>query len=128
MVWVCGKMDEYRMARRVLKAEVSGGRVRGRPRLGWMDGWCEGGLRRQRSDGGGCAGKTGKRGEPWYICNGMNFTRPFLLGPVFFRTALPYSGGYHMERGGMPLHDVVGINPKKVATTENRGSGAKYMG
>ena len=31
-------MDEYRMARRALKAEVSGGRVRGRPRLGWMDG------------------------------------------------------------------------------------------
>ena len=32
------KMDEYRMARRVLVAEISGGRVRGRPRLGWMDG------------------------------------------------------------------------------------------
>ena len=31
------KMDEYRMARRVLMAEVSGGRVRGRPRLGWRD-------------------------------------------------------------------------------------------
>ena len=26
------------MARRVLMAEVSGGRVRGRPMLGWMDG------------------------------------------------------------------------------------------
>ena len=26
------------MARKVLMAEVSGGRVRGRPRLGWMDG------------------------------------------------------------------------------------------
>ena len=26
------------MARRVLMAEVGGGRVRGRPRLGWMDG------------------------------------------------------------------------------------------
>ena len=26
------------MARRVLMAEVSGGRVRGSPRLGWMDG------------------------------------------------------------------------------------------
>ena len=26
------------MARRVLMAEVSGGRVRGIPRLGWMDG------------------------------------------------------------------------------------------
>ena len=32
------KMDDYRMARRVLMAEVSGGRVRGRPRLSWMDG------------------------------------------------------------------------------------------
>ena len=32
------RMDEYRMARRVLMAEVSGGRVRGRPRLGCMDG------------------------------------------------------------------------------------------
>ena len=32
------RMDEYRMARKVLMAEVSGVRVRGRPRLGWMDG------------------------------------------------------------------------------------------
>ena len=38
MVWACGKMDDYRMARRVLMAEASGGRVRGRPRLSWMDG------------------------------------------------------------------------------------------
>ena len=33
-----------------------------------------------------------------------------------------------MERGGMPLHDAVGINCKKGATTENQGSGVKYMG
>ena len=32
------RMDDCRMARRVLMAEVSGGRVRGRSRLGWMDG------------------------------------------------------------------------------------------
>ena len=32
------RTDEYRLARRVLMAAVSGGRVRGRPRLGWMDG------------------------------------------------------------------------------------------
>ena len=32
------RMDEYRMARRVLMAKVSGGWVRGRLRLGWMDG------------------------------------------------------------------------------------------
>ena len=29
----------------------------------------------------------------------MSFTPPFLLGPVFFNTALPCSGGYHLERG-----------------------------
>ena len=32
------RMNDYRMARKVLIAKVSGGRVRGRPRLGWMDG------------------------------------------------------------------------------------------
>ena len=32
------RMDEFLTARRVLMAEVSGGRVRGRPRFGWMDG------------------------------------------------------------------------------------------
>ena len=32
-----GRMDDYRMVKRVLVAEVIGGRVRGRPRLGWMD-------------------------------------------------------------------------------------------
>ena len=57
----------------------------------------------------------------------MSSTLPFLLGPVFFLTALPCSGGYHMEGGGIPLHDAVGINCKKGATTENQGSGVKYM-
>ena len=42
------RMDEYRMARRVLMAEVSRGRVRRRQR-------CEGGLKQQRNYGGGCA-------------------------------------------------------------------------
>ena len=32
------RTDEYRMVTRVFIAEVSGGRVRGRPRLRWMDG------------------------------------------------------------------------------------------
>ena len=31
------RMDAYRMARSVLMAEVSGGRVRERQRLGWVD-------------------------------------------------------------------------------------------
>ena len=36
--WHVKRMDEYRMARRVLMAEVSGERERARPRFGWMDG------------------------------------------------------------------------------------------
>ena len=57
-----------------------------------------------------------------------SFTRPFLLDPVFFLTALPCSGGYHLERGGMPLHDAVEKNCEKGATTENQGADVKYMG
>ena len=58
----------------------------------------------------------------------MSFMRPFLLGDVFFQTALPCCGGYHLERGGMPLHNSVGLNFKKGATTENQGADVKYMG
>ena len=58
----------------------------------------------------------------------MSFTQPFLLGTVFFRTALPCSGGYHMEKGGMALHDAVGTNCKKGGTTEDQGSGVKCKG
>ena len=32
------RMDEHHMARMLVMAEVSGGRVRGRPILGWMKG------------------------------------------------------------------------------------------
>ena len=58
----------------------------------------------------------------------MSFTRPFLRGPVFFRTALQCSDGYHLERCGMPLHDAVGINCKNFAITEYQSADVKYMG
>ena len=51
----------------------------------------------------------------------MSFTRTFLLGHVFFRTGFSCSGGYHLERGGMPLQDVVGISSKQESITENQG-------
>ena len=67
MVGHAERMDDYRMARRVLMAEVSGGRVRGRPRLGWMDGVKVAlGNRRMTVE---AARKIGKSGEPWYIWN-----------------------------------------------------------
>ena len=63
-------MDDYSMARRVLMVEVSGGRVRGRPRLGWMDGVkVASGNRGVTVEAARKCAKTGKRGEPWYICN-----------------------------------------------------------
>ena len=49
------RMGEYRRTRRVLMTDASRGRVRCRPRLGWMDEWLEGGLRQQSDDCGGCA-------------------------------------------------------------------------
>ena len=65
------RMDEYRMARRVLMAEVGGGRVRGRPRLCWMDG-----VKVALGNRGVTveaarqfARRIGKSGDPWYICN-----------------------------------------------------------
>ena len=36
--WHVWRMDEYHMTRRVLIAEVTGERIWGRPRFGWMDG------------------------------------------------------------------------------------------
>ena len=42
-------------------------------------------------------------------------------------TALPCSGGYHLERSGMSLHDAVGLNCKNGATTENQGADVKYI-
>ena len=60
------RMNEYRMARRVLMAEVSGGRV-GWRQLGWMDGVKVAfGNRGMTSE---AARKSGKSGEPWYIYN-----------------------------------------------------------
>ena len=61
------RIDEYRVARRVLMAEVSGELVRGRSRLGWTDG-----VKVALGNRGmtlKAAGKIGKSGEPWYICN-----------------------------------------------------------
>ena len=52
------RMDDYRMTRRVFMAEVSGGRVRGRPRIGWIDGVKVANAR-----------QIGESGAPWCICN-----------------------------------------------------------
>ena len=48
--------------------------------------------------------------------------------PCVLPDPLPCSGGYHLKRGSMSLHDAVGTNCVKGATSENQGTGDKYMG
>ena len=60
-------MDEYSMDRRVLMAEVSGGRVRGRQRFGWMD--VVKAALGNRGMTVEAARKIENSGEPWYMCN-----------------------------------------------------------
>ena len=47
-----------------------------------------------------------------YVTERVSFGHFCLALCSFGPTALPCSGGYHMERGGMPLLDAVGINCK----------------
>ena len=52
------------------------------------------------------------------------------LGAIFARllcSFVPPSSAlvsFHLERGGMQLHNAVGAHRKKGATTENQGAGA----
>ena len=65
------RKDEYRMARRVMMAEVSGGRVQGRLKLGRMDG-----VKVALGNRGmtvepvrQCMKNQKEWRAPWYICN-----------------------------------------------------------
>ena len=62
------------------------------------------------------------------MCSRVNFTRPFLLGAVFFRTDLPYSGGCRLERGGVPLSGAVGMSCGRGVAAEGQGSGVGCVG
>ena len=107
-------------------AKVSGGRLRGTSRLGWMDGLKVALCNREMTVE--AERQCAKDRKEWRALVNMQmneFHKAIFLGPVFIRTALPCSGGYHLERGGMPLHDAVGINFEKGATTENQGAGER---
>ena len=54
-----------------------------------------------------------------YVTACIRFTRPFFWRCVL-STALLCSSVYHLKRGGMSLHDAVGINYKKGTTTKNQ--------
>ena len=117
------RMDEYRMARRVLMAKQSGVRVQGRSRLGWMD------YVKVALD---------SRGMPveavWQCprdrkeCRSLVHISMIEVHPAIIALFLCFFGppsrtlvAYHLERGAMPLHDAVGVNRDKCATTEYQG-------
>ena len=129
MVGHVERMDEYHMTRMVLMSEITGGRVRGRPRLGWMDDVkvALGNRIRMVEAAQHCV----KDRKEWTAVVHMELNEchaAIFAWPVFFRTALSCYGCYHPQRGGMPLHDAVGKNYNKGVYTENQGTGAKYMG
>ena len=103
------------MARRLLMVEVSGGLVWGRLRLGLMDGV---------KMALGSRGKTVEVKDwkewraPWCICRILSFRQIFFLG--FLSDCPPMLW--------WPLHDAVGVDSKKITTSENQCTGAWYMG
>ena len=112
------RMDEYCRARRLLTAEVSGGWVQGRPKLGWMDGM---------KVALGCREKTGqaekqcvKVNKEWIALVHMKMIEFHM--PIFarflcsFRLPSQTLVMYHLE--WMILHDAVGVNCKKRVTTD----------
>ena len=95
-----------------------------------LDEWCEGGLGNRGTTAEAARQCSNDRKE-WRPLAHMllnEFHEAIFAWPVSFRTALPCSGGSHLERGVMPLHDAVGINCEKGITTENQGAGATYKG
>ena len=67
------RIDEYCIARRVLMAEVSEGRVPERQRLGWMDGVKVAlGNRGMTVELRNNTQKIGKSGQAWCICKGWD--------------------------------------------------------
>ena len=100
------RLDEYRMARRLCLREVRGGLVL--VDNGQLGGWREGGLGQQRDYGGGCS-KDWKE-QTAHIYAGI-FSGPCILFGPPFRALLDQ----HLEKGGMPLHNAVGVNCERGA-------------
>ena len=113
------------MAKRVLMAEVSRGRVQERPRLGWMDGLHVAlGNRGMPVEAVRQCAKIRKSGEPRHII----YVTEWVSRGYFCLTlcSLPCRDGRHLERSEIPLHDAVGMNCKKGASVENQGTDIKY--
>ena len=108
------------MARRVLMAEVSGGRVRVRPTLGWMDGVKVAlGNRGMTVEAARQCVKDRKEWRTLVHISLIDFHAAIFAWHCVPSDRPPVHWCYHLEREGMPLHDAVWINCKKGVTTEH---------
>ena len=65
---------------------------------------------------------------PGAYVDDSSLTRHFCMALRSFGPPSHALVDYHLERGGMPLHDAVGVNRTRVVTTENHATGVWYMG
>ena len=104
-------MDEHHMTWRVMMADESGGRVQGRPRLGWMDDVKVAlGSRGMMVQAQQKCMKDRKEWRALCIWRWLSFTQPYLLDSCSFRLPSCALVAYHQEGGGL-LHGV-GVNCK----------------
>ena len=96
---------EYCMARTVLMAEVTRGLVRGRPRLGWMDG-----VKMALGSRGTTVEATRKCAKDRKARSALVPCGEFLLASCVLSDPFRDLVAYHLERCGMPLHGAVGEN------------------
>ena len=127
------RMDDYRMGRKMLMAEVSGGRVRGWPRLGWMDGVkVVFGNRGMTVEAAQQYAEDRKEWRALVQCRWISFTLLFCLALCSFgppsRAIVVITRKEVGCLSSWQVHDAVGRNSKKGTTTENQGAGVKYMG
>ena len=95
-------------------AEVSEGRVRRRPRLGRMDDVKVAlGNRAMTVEAARQCAKDRNERRALVHMSLNEFHIAIFAWHCVLQTALPCSGGDHMEKGRMPLYDAVGINCKK---------------
>ena len=119
------RMDEYRTARRVLMAEVSGERVRGRRRLGWMDGVKVALGNREMTVEAARQSAKDRKGWRALVHMQLNEFHPAIFAwPCVLSDSPPVLWWLANGEG----RDAVGIDCKTGATAENQRSGVKYMG
>ena len=110
-------MDESRLARRVMMAEVNGGRVRGKPRFGWMEGVKVAlGNRGMTVD---AARRCARDRNQWRALVRMQMIEFHAAIFAWFLCSFPSDRPpvlwvlIHLETGGMPFYDGIGINWKR---------------